>query len=759
MAIPTAELQAAVDAAQPPSPRQGTSSRGRRLGGTSTPDERRPSGVPGGPSEPRSTSGQTSMKSSTAPSPLRPQVSQLPGGHVPSGPPVNHPQPFRPITNHLNMPTSYAPPPGSGQRSHPHSPMNRSPYLLSQSNTRQSSPRLGGGHYSPNPQYRQMQQPQQALRHPLPPNPHAVQQPLPPPKKKVPKLSPAKSQAVGGDIPALPLPENAPKPIFGSLEPEGGLGLSVNGDGRPATLSNLNTVDLPEETGIVRWHERHRTETEAELLLKKLGKFGIGVDASSQPKTETKDDKAGDAKDETERVEPERTEDAAPSGDQPVQDASSMEPMKSPKHKWSFGSFDGAGSPIRSRFPSSGDGTAESSGINGYGYGRGTGGSPPGHRGYGDDRRGDQYGYSYDGNGGYGGRQMNGRRGGRGRGGAGGYGPRGGYQPRGQPGGPYRGGGYPSPVPPPIITGYSPIHPSQAQYDPSLQVVYPPPPMPAMDYQDPYGPPSAVPPTPGGSHPPPMSATDGPYTPHPQQPQYPPYMYGPPPTSGYYPPYPYMVPYMPPMPVGYAPTPFPPPPTSAPGTSTPPMPMPLTNPGYTLDPNRFYLLGQVSIKHHFRLTLLAYSPLTSQVEYYFSVQNFLSDLFLRKQVRSPSLSLWDMGSWAYIASRTFRWTKRGGSTSTSSPTSLACAGLLLTPHSYERSCISAHISSCLQEATSVEWRIANGSRSFFLEQPLTPLPRCSSLKLKPWIPKLSTQRTRRHSTARRSLPMANTTRQ
>ncbi|KAF8325851.1 uncharacterized protein EI90DRAFT_2931249 [Cantharellus anzutake] len=58
--------------------------------------------------------------------------------------------------------------------------------------------------------------------------------------------------------------------------------------------------------------------------------------------------------------------------------------------------------------------------------------------------------------------------------------------------------------------------------------------------------------------------------------------------------------YLPPVPVGVSPT------------TLPPIPTPVTKPGFPLDPPRFYLLGQI--------------------EYYFSVQNLATDLFLRRQM-------------------------------------------------------------------------------------------------------------------------------
>ncbi|KDQ06326.1 hypothetical protein BOTBODRAFT_255266 [Botryobasidium botryosum FD-172 SS1] len=51
-------------------------------------------------------------------------------------------------------------------------------------------------------------------------------------------------------------------------------------------------------------------------------------------------------------------------------------------------------------------------------------------------------------------------------------------------------------------------------------------------------------------------------------------------------------------------------------SSGPPLPAPVTNPGFPLDPLRYHLLGQI--------------------EYYFSFQNLVSDLFLKQQVSSSS---------------------------------------------------------------------------------------------------------------------------
>ncbi|KAG8991023.1 hypothetical protein FRB94_012891, partial [Tulasnella sp. JGI-2019a] len=170
--IPPAELQATADAlamTRPSSPRQGGSGggRGRRSGnGAPAVDDRRNGNGNAVPYGGRS-SGHTSKISSSANSPSRSNLSALPSGQAAQGLAVNfQSHALRPNTGHLSMPGQV-----NGQRSHPHSPLSRSPYILPQSNTRQSSPRIGG--HSPNhPQYRQInQQPQQQLRHPLPLNP------------------------------------------------------------------------------------------------------------------------------------------------------------------------------------------------------------------------------------------------------------------------------------------------------------------------------------------------------------------------------------------------------------------------------------------------------------------------------------------------------------------------------------------------------------------------------------------------------------
>ncbi|KAG8862937.1 hypothetical protein FRB96_000357 [Tulasnella sp. 330] len=647
--IPPSELQAAMDAVTtgPSSPRQGggSSGRGRRVGGGGPiPDDRRNgNGSTYGASR---SSGHASKMSSLANSPSRFNPPALPSSQIPQAPMVNLPSHAPRQT--LSMP--YGPGQGNGQRSHPHSPLSRSPYLHPQSNTRQNSPRIGGSaHYSPsNSQYRQMNyQSQPPVRHSLPPNPSYPVPPIippAPPKKKVLRPSPSKSQAVGGDIPQLPPGDVTCAPVFGSIQPDSevGLGLSVNEDGdfEAKTASPRGgEAEIDNDTAIIRWHERERVETEAERILKVEGKYGIGVKPVLPRKTESEAE--GDivkmAYDETSN--PVDISSEVPEVESVSQDVDTMEPMRSPKHKWSFGSFDGlssAPSSTRSHIPSYGDGSSHSSPgengeMNGYRYeGRGSGGSPPssyGNRHLNDDRRGPnieggQYAAPFEsGMNGYGPRGTGGRRQGRGsRGGlSGGYGGHRGGQGYSQRGamlvnGSYRGGPYTAPpVPPPISTAYpQPTHAPQPPYDPGMALTYPPP-MGTVEYQsmDPYGMQLPMPPpTPSGSQPP-LSAMENPYSPHPLQPPYHPYMFAPSTPSGYYAPYPYMAPYAAtPIPINYAPQVYPPPTAM----QAPPVPMPLTTPGYMLDPSRFYLLGQV--------------------EYYFSVQNFLSDVFLRRQMDS-----------------------------------------------------------------------------------------------------------------------------
>ncbi|KAG8994272.1 hypothetical protein FRB93_001642 [Tulasnella sp. JGI-2019a] len=635
--IPPAELQATADAlamTRPSSPRQGGSGggRGRRSGnGAPAVDDRRNGNGNAVPYGGRS-SGHTSKISSSANSPSRSNLSALPSGQAAQGLAVNfQSHALRPNTGHLSMPGQV-----NGQRSHPHSPLSRSPYILPQSNARQSSPRIGG--HSPNhPQYRQInQQPQQQLRHPLPLNPSHPVQPIinPQPKKRVPRPPPSKAQAVSGDILQQPLGDQVPIPTFGSIQPEPdvGLGLSVGDNGSSNGQSVVGFVEIPVETDIVRWHEKERIATEPERILKAEGRYGIGVKTTQLVKSENEG--KGGSVPETVPMEAEMPKPVeASSVVLSSQDVDALEPMRSPKHKWSFGSFEGhsAGpSTIRSQIPLYGDGLSMSpphgDGVGLNGYGRGSGGSPPsgyGNRQYSEDRRGPnseagQYGYplSEAGMGGYGSRGTVGRR--LGRGSRGGYGGN-----RGGPGYPHRGstsanGSYRGPYaappgPPPISAAYPPpMHTSQPPYDPGMAVTYPPP-MGPVDYQsmDPYGPPpNMAPPTPGGSQPL-LSAIENPYSSHPLQTPYNPYMFAPPTPSGYYAPYPYMPPYaVPPVPVNYAHQPYPPPGA----VPAPSMPMPMTSPGYTLDPSRFYLLGQI--------------------EYYFSVQNILSDMFLRRQMDS-----------------------------------------------------------------------------------------------------------------------------
>lgn len=461
------------------------------------------------------------------------------------------------------------------------------------------------------------------MRHSLPPNPSHPLQPVmasAPPKKKVLRPSPSKSQAVGGDIPQLPLGDLTCAPVFGSVQPDSdvGLGLSVNEDGGLGATANAGEVEIAEDSALIRWHEKERVETEPEKILKAEGRYGIGVEPALPGKTEkeVQGDAIKVADDGT--LKPLDGNSAVSKAESLPQDVDSLEPMRSPKHKWSFGSFDGLSSgpsSMRSRIPSYGDGSSHSSapgengGTNGYRYeGRGAGGSPPsgyGQRHYNEDRRGPnsdggQYAPSFDpGMNAYGPRGSGGRRPGRGsRGGfGGGYGGhRGGqgYLHRGTMpvNAGYRGGPYAPPGPPPISTAYAqPMHSPQPPYDPGMAVAYPPP-MGTVEYQpmDLYAMQSSMPPpTPGGSQQP-LSAMENPYSSHPLQSPYHPYMFVPPTPSGYYAPYPYMAPYSAaPVPVNYAPQVY-----QQPGAmQAPPVPMPLTSPGYTLDPSRFYLLGQV----------------------------------------------------------------------------------------------------------------------------------------------------------------------
>lgn len=572
-------------------------------------------------------SSHTSKRSSAAPSPLKSHVPLAGMGHAHQGPIVNLPSSSLRMPGHLNAPP-HVPGQGSGIRSHPHSPLTRSPYLSSQSHSRHNSPRMGGGAYSPGGLPFQINyHPQQQLRHPLPPNPSHPPQTLvqqPPPRKKIPRPSPAKSGAVGGVIPDVPISDHGFRPVFGSTEAdsEGGLGLTVDETDKSSGRITSDAVGLaepPEENGIVRWHEKERAETEPERILKAEGRYGIGVtsdrsvkdvkEASTQPDG-TKQDALGGNTDGENGVVVAATEQQPPA-------VGGTEPSLSPR--WLFGSLHGLSSgpsPIRSRIPSNSDGSnapsgyTDNNGLNGYGYdGRGMAGSPSVPRHYSDERRGhypdgNQYSYPpYEGANGYAGRAPNGRRPGRGfRGGAAYGGPRGvgGYaqRPLVQGHGPYKGSSYAPPQGPHPAAAYpSPVHTHQPPYDPMMPGNYPPPMFPPVDYQlmDPYGPQTSVPPpTPGGSHPS-LSTSENPYSPVAHPSAYPPYMYGPPPPTGYYAPYPYMVPYAPPGPVNAIPYSVPSayPPPGPPTNATPPMPMPLTSPGYTLDPGRFYLLGQV----------------------------------------------------------------------------------------------------------------------------------------------------------------------
>ncbi|KAG8900394.1 hypothetical protein FRB99_006087 [Tulasnella sp. 403] len=634
VAIPPAELrQAAVEAAQPQEGMNG--GRGRRQNSGDADGRRNRSHA--GPGGTTRSSGQNSKRSSAGPSPARTQP--LPLTNVSgTGPPLNvNAPPFTGRISHLNAPGIL--------RSHPHSPLTRSPFHSSHSQSLVNSPRMGPGSSPPKASNYSHPRTYPNSSQNTPP------QPAPPvTKKKVHRPSPSKSSAVGGDIPQLPPDNQSFKPVFGSLEPaiEGGLGLTVESDGKSERLSSGETSKVVEAASdVVRWDEMRRVPTEAERMMKTHGKYGIGV----QPE-DLRENGAG-------RVDANKGKKAEPLGESSAEnqagdegeglplsheEAAVAEAARSPKHKWSFGSLDGmtgdqAGQdvppgandfavvdysrrpPYTNGSPSSmpyGDPSAPN-GVPGYSYdGRVPGGSPMfGQRAFGDERRmspvdgfpmsyppdGGVNGYSHP-RGHSGGRRM--MRGGP-RSGGRGYGPR--PPMMGNPG--YRNAMGPPSSGPPAAGPYA--YPPQG-YD--FPMGYPPIP-PPVDYHqtmDHYAPPSSAPPqTPGNSHPP-LSATEAPYTPHTHYPYpYPP----PPPGVPYGPP----MPYYPPYPVPGAPNvgipmlyPIPAYPPNTSYGSAPPVPSPVTNVGYPLDNVRYLLLGQV--------------------EYYFSVQNMSSDLFLRKQMDS-----------------------------------------------------------------------------------------------------------------------------
>ena len=212
--------------------------------------------------------------------------------------------------------------------------------------------------------------------------------------------------------------------------------------------------------------------------------------------------------------------------------------IRSPKHKWSFGSLDKA-------FAGGDQFTIDSSRPNGVDYtgtsaieGRGRSYSPSGEGGH-------MNGYSRRGV-----RRLS-RGGGYGRG----TGPYMGNNPRGG----YRNG-----------ASYAP---------PPQQPMYPP--------YDSYGPPPMMP-YEYGAPPPPDPFSPATPTEYPQVPM--PYYHYPPP--GYPPPMPYYGGYMPQNGMLYGPTPPPFPPPVVPYGSGPPVPAPATQVGY-IDPFQYSLLGQV----------------------------------------------------------------------------------------------------------------------------------------------------------------------
>ncbi|KAG8965387.1 hypothetical protein FRC03_000562 [Tulasnella sp. 419] len=504
---------------------------------------------------------------------------------------------------------------------------------------------------------------------PLTPSYLSIQQPLPaqPPRRRVHRPSPSQSSPVGGDIPPTPQRnEYAFKPVFGSITPSGDLTSS-------SSPANPGGLGLAVDGGAQERNYGQRSQTEAEKIMKRDGKFGIGIDN----KVNTSDAAVNELQsnmnelklDAGVEVNGEISMVVSGEGYPSQSGVADQQRAPNPLKKWSFGTLDEGGSTPPYTTGMSGESYPPSSSVSsagGYnntrqhGYYNGgyyEGGYSYGRGGYGGGRRyadqddyrssrrsspGDgQRGYYGNGSGSGGYRGGDGhRRGGRGRGG---YSR--GYN-RGMNGSGYRGGHHhhqdqhhhiPPPMQPQVMSPYGPPPGMPMQpypYPPHAYGIYDPaatmPPMPApVEYQDPYGVPPQLPPqtTGGGSGnggspttsqmPPQVDPSQYPPTPQMVSNPYAPYGMYPPPVQQ--PPY---MPYMYGQPVAYGP-PLPMPPVVgqqqqqingvAPGGGFgAPIPMPLTYPGYQLDPLRLYLLGQI--------------------EYYFSIQNLAKDVFLRNQM-------------------------------------------------------------------------------------------------------------------------------
>ncbi|KAG9015946.1 hypothetical protein FRB90_004088 [Tulasnella sp. 427] len=592
--MPPHELLEAVDAAQPPSPHLHGSGRGKR-----GPDgERRPVGGRHGPGGGGSrSSGRNSKRSSAAPSPTT-RPNGLPSLGSATTPTLNaNAAPF----SSRNFPSQiYG---QQGLRSHPHSPMGRSPFLSSHPQSLVNSPRMGGGYGSPRRAY--------PMQNTLPPNSnHYNRAAIPPPQPSylVPKPSirrkaPSQSAALSGALMEVRLTGNSYRPTFGTIEPatqDGmGLGLSVPGAGA-GTVSGLAqtpqaALELADDP--VRPDEVAREPTEAERILRAEGKFGIGTAGAEAP--------ASGAVQQDTAVVAEQVPAIAVQDENPVPLAGDERP--DPKPHWSFGSVDRPAaepSPTPSdllvvdpsrrppyTMPFS-DSPGPNGMVNGYGqYDNAGRGSPGYHNRVSPVDGQQQVGYGeggapngYSGYRGYSG----GRRPGRG-GPRGGYSNRGGYGPRqpmtnaNNPGGYYNNG--------PAIP-QQPLQPPQPEYPSHSYNVYYPPPPPPVDfgpygYSDPYAA-SPLPPLQTASG----GAQPGDTAPYMMMPPYGYSMYPPPPPGmvnpamGYY--------YPPP-----GPQPFYPPPQAI-------------APGYPLDEPRASILRQV--------------------EFYLSFQNMNQDNFLRSRM-------------------------------------------------------------------------------------------------------------------------------
>ncbi|KAG8899223.1 hypothetical protein FRC01_010619 [Tulasnella sp. 417] len=594
--MPSAELQEAVDAAQPSSPHLHGSGRGKR-----GPDgERRPVAGRSGPGGGARSSGRNSKRSSAAPSPTT-RPNGLPSSGSATTPTLNaNAVPF----SSRNFPNPiYG---QQGQRSHPHSPMGRSPFLSSHPQSLVNSPRMGGGYNSPRRGY--------PMQNTLPPNPTQNARASGPAsqssalvpvsnKPRIRRKAPSKSAALSGALQELRLDDNSYRPTFGTIEPvtQGGmgLGLSVPGEeaGAVAELAQAPQAGLELVDDAVRWDETAREPTEAEKILRAEGKFGIGTAAPEVPSSSAPQEETVAA------TEPEVPA-IAVQGDIAV--VAGGEERPEAKLQWSFGSVDRPTAepsptpsdllvvdpsrrpPYTMPFDSPGPNS-----MNGYGpYDNTSRGSPnyinraspvDGQQQVGYPEGGPANGYP--GHRGF----SNGRRPGRG-GPRGGYGNRGGYGPRQPMANANNHSGYYNSGPP---VPQQPI-PAQPEYPGYSYGGYYAPPPPPMDYNpygysDPYAPPPPPPP-PQSSVPPP--------TPGGAQPEGAPYMM--------MPPYGYPV-YPPPQPgmvnpmMGYY---YPPP---GPQPFYPPaQPMPA---GYALDEPRASILRQV--------------------EFYLSYQNMTQDTYLR----------------------------------------------------------------------------------------------------------------------------------